>query len=267
MSDPHWTSQQIERALTTAYVGRPVHYWPMIGSTMDEARRLAGAGAPEGTMVIADEQTAGRGRLQRSWWAPPASSLLLTLVLCPSLHPRQMGRLTMICSLAVCDAIACVSGVSAQVKWPNDVLVGERKVCGILTELGLLGDRLDYALVGIGINVNVDLGSAPPLMAPATSLQMETGRPLSRLDLLIHLLSGIEDRYEGLKAGQSFHSEWAGRMATLGRHIQVAGGPEHWEGLATHVDEDGALWIRQPDGRTRRILAGDVTLRSSEHGA
>jgi BirA family biotin operon repressor/biotin-[acetyl-CoA-carboxylase] ligase len=119
----------------------------------------------------------------------------------------------------------------------------------------------------MGINVNVDLGSAPPLMAPATSLQMETGRPISRLDLLVRLLSAIEDRYEELKAGESFHSEWAGRMATLGHHVQVSSGPERWEGLATHVDEDGALWIRLRNGHTQRVLAADVTLRSPEHGA
>jgi BirA family biotin operon repressor/biotin-[acetyl-CoA-carboxylase] ligase len=228
---------------------------------MDKAHRLAKAGAPECTLVIADEQTAGRGRLQRTWWAPPGSSLLLTILLRPDLAPRQVQRLTMICSLSVCDAIAQVCGMSAQVKWPNDVLIDGKKVCGILTELDLMGNVLNYALVGIGINVNVDFVHAPPLMAPATSLMMEAGRAVSRLDLLIALLSGIETRYEALKEGQFFHEEWAARLATIGCEVQASDGNEHWRGVAVGVDEDGALLICLTDGTVQRVLAGDVTLR------
>lgn len=229
---------------------------------MDEARRLAEDRAPEGTLVLTDEQTVGRGRLQRAWWAPPGTSLLMTLVLHPDLEPRQAQRLTMICSLSVCDAIAQVCGIEAQVKWPNDVLIAGKKVCGILTELGLLGERLEYALIGIGINVNVDFSRAPTLMAPATSLSLETGQHVSRLDVLVALLSGIERRYEALREGRSTHQEWARRLATIGHEVWVTGEAEQQRGLATGVDEDGALLIRAADGTTQRVLAGDVTLRS-----
>jgi BirA family biotin operon repressor/biotin-[acetyl-CoA-carboxylase] ligase len=250
----------VRDALTTSIVGRPIHYWATIGSTMDEARRLAEEDAPEGTVVIADEQTAGRGRLQRSWWAPPRGSVLLSLLLRPS-SPSQAQRLTMICSLAVCDAIAEVAGLRARVKWPNDVLIDERKVCGILTEMDLLGERVRYAIVGIGINVNVSFQDVPLLMTSATSLAAESGRPVSRLDLLVALLAGIERRYLALCEGQAFHQEWAKRMATLGHPVQVAGSAERWDGLAIGVDEDGALLVRGEDGCVRRVLAGDVTLR------
>jgi BirA family biotin operon repressor/biotin-[acetyl-CoA-carboxylase] ligase len=253
----------VQSALTTKLIGRPFYYHPVVGSTMDEARRLAQAGVPEGTVVLADEQVAGRGRLQRRWWAPAGSSLLLSLVLRPLLGPRHAQRLTMICSLAVCDAIAQVSGLRAMIKWPNDVLLGGRKVCGILTELDLVGDELRYAIVGIGINVNVDFTTAPPLMSPATSLSMETGRAIPRLDLLVALLSGIEKRYLALRDGRSWHQEWADRMATLGQHVRVSSGSEQWHGLAVGVDEDGALLLQLEDGSTRRVLAGDVT---SGHG-
>lgn len=255
------TTEYIRSAIKTRLIGHPVYYHPTVGSTMDEARRLAEEGAPEGLVVLADEQTAGRGRLQRSWWAPSGTSLLLTLLLRPSLSPRQAHRLTMICSLAVCDAISQVASVQAQVKWPNDVLIGGRKVCGILTELELVGDSLAYALIGIGVNVNADLSLAPPLMAPATSLLAEAGQTVSRLDLLAALLLGIEGRYEALRAGQAFHLEWAARMATLGCHVQVSDGDEVWCGSAMRVDEDGALLVRLSDGSVRHILAGDVTLR------
>jgi BirA family biotin operon repressor/biotin-[acetyl-CoA-carboxylase] ligase len=258
------TKARIESVLQTTRIGHPVRYWETIGSTMDEARRLAQDGAPEGTLVIADEQTAGRGRLQRTWWAPPGTSLLMTLVLRPNVQPRQAQRLTMICSLAVCDAISESCGVEAQVKWPNDVLIDGKKVCGVLTELGLLGERLEYALVGMGINVNVDFGAAPPLMAPATSLLMEVGRPVSRLDLLVGVLSGIERRYKALQAGGTCHEEWAARLSTVGQEVCVTGDAERWCGLATGVDEDGALLIRLADGTVQRVLAGDVTSRRGD---
>lgn len=252
---------RIHDALATAWAGRSYHFWPSIESTMDAARRMAEAQAPEGTLAVADEQTAGRGRLQRTWWAPAGTSLLMTLVLRPQLDPRQAQRLTMICSLAICDAIRDVCGLEARIKWPNDVLIAGKKVCGILTELGLMGNRLEYALVGMGINVHTDFGGAPPMMAPATSLWMEAGRRVSRLDLLVALLSGIERRCDALRRGHSFQGEWASRLATLGQQVQATSGEERWCGLASGVDEDGALLIRLPGGAVQRVLAGDVTLR------
>jgi BirA family biotin operon repressor/biotin-[acetyl-CoA-carboxylase] ligase len=257
---------RIQAALTTRRIGHPVHFWPTLGSTMDEARRLADADAPDGTLVIADEQTAGRGRLQRSWWAPAGTSLLMTLLLRPALQPRQAQRLTMICSLAVCDAIAQHSGVEALVKWPNDVLIGGKKACGILTELSLTGNRLEYALVGMGLNVNVDFSGAPPLMAPATSLLMEAGHPVSRLDLLVALLEGIERRYEALLRGVSFQEDWRRRLATLGQDVCVTSGQDRVCGEAVGVDKDGALLLRLSDGTSRRVLAEDVTLRTHAQG-
>lgn len=257
------STEYIQSALTTRFIGRPLYYHPAIGSTMDEARRLAETGANDGTVVLADEQSAGRARLQRSWWAPSGTSLLLTLLLRPTLPPRQAQRLTMICSLAACDALAQVGGVRAQVKWPNDVVVGSgSKLCGILTELEPRDDdKLNYVLVGIGINVNVDFSSAPPLLAPATSLLEETGHFVSRLSLLAALLANIEDRYVALQAGASFHEEWGARMATVGQAVQVSDTETAIEGIAVGVDENGALLIQTADGAVQRVLAGDVTLR------
>jgi BirA family biotin operon repressor/biotin-[acetyl-CoA-carboxylase] ligase len=211
--------------------------------------------------VLAEEQTAGRGRLARSWWAPAGSSLLLSLVFRPGWPARQAQRLTMACSLAVCDAISAAAGVEAQVKWPNDVLIDGRKVCGILTELDVAGERLQTAVMGIGINVNVDFESAPPLMAAATSLMQAAGRTVSRLELLVALLESVERRYVATRDGQSYHREWAQRMATLGCEVQVSGAGEAWQGVATDVDADGALLVQTRSGEVRRVLAGDVTLR------
>jgi BirA family biotin operon repressor/biotin-[acetyl-CoA-carboxylase] ligase len=256
---------QINERLTTSFVGRSLHYWEALPSTMDEAWRLARAGAPDGTVVLADEQTAGRGRLKRSWWSPAGSSLLLSVLLRPAWPARHAQRLTMVCSLAVCEAIAAAVGVQAEVKWPNDVLIDGHKVCGILTELdvrpGSVGAQLETAVVGIGINVNLDFEGAPPLMAPATSLMLAAGRRVSRLDLLVALLSGIEQRYLATREGRSFHREWAEQMATLGREVQVRGATETWQGVAVDVGADGALLVKDQDGTVQRVLAGDVTLR------
>jgi BirA family biotin operon repressor/biotin-[acetyl-CoA-carboxylase] ligase len=168
----------------------------------------------------------------------------------------------MICSLAVCQVISDVCGLEARVKWPNDVLIDGKKVCGILTELGLCGHTLEYALVGIGLNVNVDFDDAPPLMSPATSLSLEVGARVSRIDVLVALLSDVERRYEALRAGQSFHREWSRCLATIGQEIEAISGKERWLGTAIGVDRDGALQIRLADGAVQRLLAGDVTLRT-----
>ena len=256
--------QYAKGQLNTKWLGYPSYYRSTIGSTMDLARQLAEERASEGTIVIADEQTAGKGRLQRRWWSPAGTSLLFTLVLRPCLIPRQAQRLTMVCSLAVCDAIEGVAGIRARVKWPNDVLIGVRKVCGILTELGISGQQLRYGLVGVGLNVNADLSTAPPLMAPATSLMAEVGHPVSRFELLDAMLASLEDRYEALQAGRSFHDEWTRRLATIGQDVIATDGTVRWQGTALGVDQDGALLIGLQDGTTRRVLAGDVTLRGDD---
>ncbi len=256
------TTEAITRGLSTGLIGRRVLVYPRLGSTNEEAKRLAEAGEPEGTLVVADEQTAGRGRLQRTWWAPPGTALLMSLIFRPDLAPPQAQRLTMLCSLAVCDAIAGMTRLAPAVKWPNDVLLGERKVCGILTELGIEGTRLAYAVVGMGINVNVDFSEAGGLAYTATSLAQELGYEVSRLELLRAILGGIEERYARLRAGESPHAEWAARLVTLGQRVVVTTPGGQLSGVAEGVDADGALLLRDESGALRRILAGDVTLRT-----
>jgi len=251
----------IQARLTTRLIGRNLELYEKIDSTNTRAVALARAGAPEGTLILAEGQTAGRGRMGRHWHAPKGSSLLVSLILRPPLLPRQAQRATMIVSLAAIQAIAQVSGLRTQVKWPNDVVLGGKKVGGILTELGLRGEQLDYAVVGLGLNVNLDISSLPDLIAPATSLSAEAGRTISRLELLLALLEGVETRYERMLAGWSPHEEWREHLATLGQFVQVGTVDEVIEGLAEDVDADGALQVRTHDGTLRSVLVGDVTLR------
>jgi len=254
----------IRARLTTCLIGRNLELYEEIDSTNTRAVALARAGAPEGTLVLAEEQTAGRGRMGRRWHAPKGSSLLMSLILRPPLLPRQAQRATMIVSLAAVQVIAQVSGLKAEVKWPNDVVLGGKKVGGILTELGLRGEQLDYTVVGLGLNVNLDTSALPDLMAPATSLSAEAGRPISRLELLLALLEGIEARCERLLSGWSPHEEWREHLATLGQFVQVSTADEVIEGVAEDVDADGALQVRTQDGTLRSVLVGDVTLRGSK---
>ena len=254
------SAERIKEGLRTHIFGRKIVYHRTIGSTNDEARRLALAGAPEGTLVIAEEQTAGRGRLGRQWLAPAGSSLLMSLLFRPPLAPHQAQRLTMICSLAVCEAISRLTGLPAEIKWPNDILIQGKKAGGILTELGVEGSRLEYAIVGMGLNVNLDPAALPEIPAPITSLSYELGQPISRLELLQAILKGIETRYQRLQEGESPYQEWAGHLLTLHKYITISMPGEQVEGWTEEVDADGALILRLRDGSRRRILAGDVML-------
>jgi len=260
MATDSLSAKAIRSGLATRVIGRELLYLSETGSTNDQARRLAGEGAPDGTLVIADYQTAGRGRHARRWSAPPASSLLLSIVFRPALTPERVPQLTMLCSLAAAEAVEDETGLHVAVKWPNDLLLGDGKLGGILSEVELAGDRLLYAVVGLGLNVNLDPASLPgPLLMPAASLSAELGRPVSRLALLVRIMQRIEERYLRLGAGDAgLPQEWAGRLVTIGQIVTIAEGGAPWQGRAESVDADGALLVRRPDGELVRGIAGDV---------
>ena len=252
----------IRDGLSTGFVGQAVAYWPQTDSTNDEARRLADEGAPEGLLALTEYQEAGRGRLDRAWVAPHGTSLLMSILFRPQLAPHQVQRLTMSCGLATADAIESQTGLRAGLKWPNDLVIEGAKVGGILTELGLQGTEVEYAVVGIGLNVNLDPSSLPAgLHMPATSLSHALGAQVARLPLLQALLQGIEERYLALRAGKSPHQDWAARLVTLGKPVTVTSTGSVLKGTAEGVDADGALLVRLTDGRLERVLAGDVSTR------
>ncbi len=247
----------IASGLGTCWLGRHIVYYESVGSTNDEARRLAQAGTPEGTLVLAEQQTAGRGRLQRPWISPEGQALLFSLVFYPSLAPRQAFQLVMLTSLACMRAVRATSGLETRIKWPNDLLLGGKKLAGILGELGQAGERL-YAVVGVGLNVNVDLASYPELREQATSLCGALGHPVARLPLLQEILRRIEESYDRLRAGHSPYDEWVANLDTLGREVRLTVAEGTFEGRAASVDPDGALCLALPDGTARRFLVGDV---------
>ncbi len=228
-------------------------------STNDVARALAQRGASDGTLVIAEQQTSGRGRRGRVWQSSPGDCLLISLILRPPLSPGQAARLTMLAAIAVARAVrAC--GASAVIKWPNDVLINGRKVAGILTETDIQAEFLRYAVVGIGVNVNVASEDLPALAERATSLLDATGRVIEVAHVLHLLLAEMESRYVamGQDGVQAVFEEWRALLETSGRVVQVQTPDETISGYAEGVDASGALLVRRDSGEIVPVTFGDV---------
>lgn len=258
--------EAIQQALATRSIGRNCIYLVSATSTMDRAHEEARGGAPEGTIVVAEEQTAGRGRFQRPWVSPKGSAIYLSVVLRPELP--HLLKLNMVASLAVVRSVRAETGLEPRVKWPNDVEIGGRKLCGILIDTALKGNAVDYAILGIGVNVGLDPARYPEIAGTAASLSQALGRPVRRLPILGALLLELEALYAAVRRGESVLGEWRRCLSTLGRQVQVTwpGDPEKRslaeEGTAEDVDEEGALLLRRPDGVRVRVVAGEVSLRS-----
>jgi BirA family biotin operon repressor/biotin-[acetyl-CoA-carboxylase] ligase len=225
---------------------------------MDLAREAGRAGAPHGHVVAADEQTAGRGRFGRRWVAPAGANVMFTLLLRPD--ARVLQQLSMAAALAVADGVRAAAGVEPAFKWPNDVQVGGRKLAGILIEAEFTGAEPQFALVGVGLNVNVDTSTEPEIAAIAVSLCDITGSVHPRETVLAAVLGSFETWYERSQRG-SVRDAWAARLVTLGQPISVsfAGKVEH--GTAESVTETGALVLRRADGSIVELPAGEVTTR------
>lgn len=258
MDEDRLTSESISANLGTQFTGKRVIYFSSLPSTMLAAREEARSGAVEGTVILADEQSAGRGRRERTWLSPKGG-VALSVILRPRLP--ELPSLIMVASLAVVHSIAATTGLAPQIKWPNDVLIDGRKVCGILIENELRGERVERAVIGIGINVNMRMADFPEIEPIATSLSDELGRTLSRLELVRRLLVELEKKYLALRSGRAVFEEWRATLATLGRRVQVSMGAETLEGIAEEVARDGSLLLRQPDGSLTRVVAGEVSLR------
>ena len=231
---------------------------------MDEARRLAEAGVQEGTVVVAEEQTAARGRFDRVWISPVGVNLSFSVILRPA--SSRLPQVNMAAALAVSRAVERTCGLTPSIKWPNDVRLGGRKVAGILVESVVRGGDA-YALAGIGINVNFDTASSPEISSTATSIMVESGRRADRGKVLRLALEGFDDLYRTVSSGGSLTQDWAEGLETLGRHVRVEWKELVVEGRAESVDEHGNLLLRTADGSTFTASAGEVTLQARNgHG-
>ncbi len=255
------TPLEIRPLLNTHDLGQVLHWYEEIGSTSDRAKELADEGAEHGEVVIAEAQTAGRGRRGRVWVSPPRRNLYFSVVLRPDLPPARAPELTLVASLALCDALR-QAGVAAGIKWPNDVLASGRKIAGVLTELAAEPDRVHWVVLGVGVNVNARREDFPEeLRDEATSVLIERGQPAPRALLAAACFTALEDWIDR-HAEEGFgpvRDAWRERSVTLGREVVVRESGRELSGVAEDIDATGALLVRGPAG-LERVLAGDVTL-------
>ncbi len=251
----------LETRLKGTSFARRIHHFFKLDSTNSVALALAAGGEPHGTLVIAEEQTAGRGRLGRAWHSEKTSGIYLSLILRPPLGPQQAPLLTLAAGLGACDAVAEVTSLQVELRWPNDLYLGGKKFCGILTEMQAESQRLHYVVVGIGVNVNQARFPAE-LEAVATSLRLVGGRAYSRLDILAHLLAAFDRYYNRLlKEGAApIVTRFLEVSASArGQRVRVSTPWEQFTGTTDGLDETGTLRVRRDDGQTVSVLAGDVT--------
>jgi BirA family transcriptional regulator, biotin operon repressor / biotin---[acetyl-CoA-carboxylase] ligase len=253
----------IKPVLHTRLVGKVIQYWAELDSTNATLSRLAVGGAEEGTVVIADAQSAGRGRIGKPWFSPPGVNLHLSVLLKPAIHLNEVRMLTLIGSLAIADALE-MHGAKAQVKWPNDVLVTDKKIAGVLADVRVHEERIDYLILGMGINLNIDrptmdryFGEAA---AGATSFYEASGHLIDRTTFATTLLERLEHHYLAFlaKGKNVVLEEWRAH-SFLGRRVRIREEDLDVEGIALNLDEEGCLLVALDDGSSVRVREGEVT--------
>ena len=257
--------EEIEPGLHTKVFGKPIIFYHELGSTQDAAKELARQGADEGTVVIAETQSHGKGRKGREWSSAPGQGIQVSIILRPKLSPSQAIQIPLVAGVAVAQSIMEVTPLKPKIKWPNDLMIGRKKVGGILTEMNAEIDRIDYVVLGIGLNVNTPKNLFPKeIREIATSLAEESGGPVSRVRLLQSFLKEFEILYgEFTTSGfQTIREKWKAMNNTIGAWVELSdmdGGK--MRGKILDMDVDGALLLQKGDKTVERILAGDISLR------
>jgi BirA family biotin operon repressor/biotin-[acetyl-CoA-carboxylase] ligase len=255
------TPSEIKPILKTNWVGKKIHHFHRLDSTNSKAYQLALNGCEEGEVVIAESQEKGRGRLGRTWFSPPFLNLYLSVILRPKISPHQASLVTLMAAIATADAIQKFSGLIPLIKWPNDILLRDRKVAGLLNEIHSEMDRIHFVVLGMGVNLNMDEQMFPKeIRKVATSLKIEMGKTISRKIFLQFLLLELERWYTiFLKEGNLIILKaWKDRARLKGRRVKVTSFGEAMVGTAIDVDSDGALILETADGKRKRIVAGDI---------
>lgn len=261
-------SKSIQTGSSPKPVGHQIHYYRQIGSTNDEAFRLAQAGAPHGTALIAEAQTAGKGRMQRIWHSPGGANLYTSVILRPDFEPARAPQIAIAAGVAVARTIDPFCPGRVELKWPNDVLLGGKKLCGILAQMKLSGGAVDFVVLGIGINIHLKRDAFPPdLRDIATSLCLETQKEISRDALSIRLYENLTTWYTTLRDSgfEPVRSAWLGYAPMIGRDVSVRFENEVMTGRAVGIDEEGSLILVAADGKSIKVSAGDATILKKDN--
>jgi len=251
---------EIKRNLRTHLFGKNIVYHQRIDSTNDAAYSLAEAGAPEGTVVVAESQQKGKGRMGRKWVSPAGGGIYFSCIIRPDISPAEVSRITLVAALSVVKAIKNFTHLDAALRWPNDVLIKDKKVTGILTELKAEADKTSFVVLGIGVNVNTETGDLPE---GATSLKAECKKKIPRAEFFSRLLEMLEKEYNRLKKEgfKNIRKELKIHSCTLGRYVRLAtSGKKRVHGHALDIDENGALVLKMSNGEEKTFFSGDVTL-------
>ena len=248
---------EIAYNLKTKLLGKRILAYASIGSTNVAATALAEQGAIEGTVVVAEEQTKGKGRMGRTWSSPRGKGIYASLILRPDVTPTEAGKITLMAAVSIVHTIRRVLGVKAVIKWPNDIFISGDKICGILTEMNAETDRINFIVLGFGININNDKST---LLPNATSLSLQIKKFINRDDFVKELLVDMEKHYEKVKK-RKFNciiEEWRNLSSTLSKRVKVKWRGSIIEGQALDIDDIGALIVRDDAGFNHHILSGDV---------
>ena len=255
--------EEVASRLQTERMGRQIRYFSRIDSTNQYAKRIAEEGAPDGTLIIADEQTAGKGRSGRTWVTPPAEAIAFTLLLRPKLSPDRISMVTLVMGLAVTNAVNSLYDVSAGIKWPNDVVIKGRKLCGILTEMSAEVRQVNYIVIGVGINAN--LTSFPEeIREIATSLKLELGRDINRAELIARVMAEFERLYAEFEAQGDLGAvmqEYNELCLNAGSKVRVLDPNGEYTGTSRGINSMGELLVETEDGKMQEVYAGEVSVR------
>ena len=264
---PSSMRRKINGLLKTESLGKVIHYFDEIGSTNDALFELALKGASEGTTVIADSQTHGKGRLGRTWVSPGGHNLYLSVLLRPGIRASEAALLTLVASIAVHECLKKTGIQNGAIKWPNDILIDKKKIAGVLTEMEPKGDRADFVVVGIGVNVNMSRAQINKEMGDfarhVTSVSENLSREVDRAKLADDLLFELEELYSAMKTrGKAvILKEWTKRWCGLNQSVRVSiEGGEVFTGRAQGIDENGHLLVKRESGETACVVSGDITI-------
>lgn len=252
---------ELTEGLKTKWLAKTLIYLPIVDSTNQEIKRIASL-HPHGTVIVAEHQTSGKGRLGRAWASPKGTGLWLSILLKPEIAPNQISGITLVCGLGVCKAIRKYTELNALIKWPNDIIIDNKKICGILTEMTAEADRINYAVTGIGINVNTTEFDNE-IKHKATSLSIEANTVINRAELFKEIMFSLEKEFDHYFSNPdgAVSEEYTSLCATINREVTVKRGNSTFKGKAIGVESTGDLIIELADGTSVKVSSGEVTVQ------